>query len=365
MRAPAKVDKIFFIFVCVLVIFGLAALFSASTPTGYARFGDPYYFIKRQVLFGLLPGVVMAIILSRVEAKILFKLSWVIYGFSLLLLMMVFVPGVGLALNGSKSWLHFGGFTFQPSELLKLSIAIMLASLLTRRKYDWNDWQSSLLPILAVLAPALGIVLLQDLGTFSILIIIVFSMLFTAKLPTKYLVFLGGLGVVCFMALIIAAPYRAKRITTFLHPELDPSGQGYQMNQALLAVGSGGFWGLGFGNSRQKYLYLPEVSSDTIFAVIAEENGFLVAAGLVVFIVIFTWRGLKIAKSTHDEFGALLVTGIVVWFGWQSLLNIGATVGALPLTGVPLPFISHGGSSLMVSLAAVGVVLSVSREAKL
>lgn len=366
MRGEAKPDRIFLILISILVAFGLAALFSASTPVGYARFGDPYFFIKRQVLFGLIPGVLFAYVLNRTDFKFFKKFSFLFYVFSLMMLVLVFVPKIGLTINSSRSWLSVGGFSFQPAELAKLGLIFFLAYLLSQKKYDWSNWQLSLLPVLVLISPALLLVLLQpDVGTLSIMVVIIFAMLYVAKVPKKYLAFLSLMGVISFMGLIMAAPYRAERITTFLHPELDPQGVGYQMNQAFLAIGTGGMWGLGFNNSRQKYLHLPEVSADTIFAVIAEENGFLVSAGLIIFIVIFTWRGFKIAKSVPDEFGALLVTGIMVWFGWQSLLNIGATVGALPLTGVPLPFISHGGSSLAVSLAAVGVVLSVSREAKI
>jgi cell division protein FtsW len=204
-----------------------------------------------------------------------------------------------------------------------------------------------------------------DVGTLSIIVMEIFVMLFVARVPSRYLLILGLLGAISFVSLIVAAPYRAQRITTFLHPELDPKGVGYQMNQAFLAVGSGGVWGLGFGHSRQKFQYLPEVSADTIFAIISEENGFFVSAGLIFFILFLVWRGLRISKNCHDEFGALLTTGIMVWFGWQSFLNIGATVGALPLTGVPLPFISHGGSALATALAAAGLVLNASKRSTL
>jgi cell division protein FtsW len=170
-------------------------------------------------------------------------------------------------------------------------------------------------------------------------------------------------GIICFMGLVFAAPYRMNRLTTFLHPELDPQGVGYQINQAYLAVGSGGFWGLGFGHSRQKFQYLPEVNADSIYAVIAEEMGFIISTLVVLLILLIGCRGLKIAQGSTDEYGQFLVTGIMVWFMWQSFLNIGAMVGALPLTGVPLPLISHGGSAYMSVLAALGIVVNVSKHA--
>lgn len=356
-------DRIFLVCIGVLVVFGLAALFSATTPMGYAKFHDAYYFVKRQILFGLLPGIVAFIVIIKLPLSFLRKLAWPVYIFSLALLALVFVPAFSLTVNNSRSWIHLGSLSFQPAELAKLGIIFIMAHLLAVRKYDWSNWQTSLLPLLAFASPAFILVLLQpDVGSLSIMVMIVFIMLYSAGLPGRYLAILSLAGVACFGLLILAAPYRAQRLTTFLHPELDPKGQGYQMNQSFLAVGSGGLWGLGFGHSRQKFQYLPEVDADSIFAVIAEENGFIFSTAFVLFIVFITWRGLKIAKAATDPFGTLLVVGIMVWFGWQSFLNIGAAVGALPLTGVPLPFVSHGGSALLVALAAMGLVVNISRQ---
>ncbi len=360
------VDRVLLIYFVAIVLFGLAALFSASTPVGYAKFGDAWFFVKRQIFYGLIPGVLAAIVLSRTDLGKIRKLSWAVYLLSLFFLVLVFIPRVGLSINNSRSWIQFFGYTFQIAEFSKLAIVIILAYLLSQKMYDWDNWQTSLVPVLAILSPTLILILLQpDIGTLSIIVVEIFAMLFIAKVPVRYLLVLGLIGVVSFVSLIVAAPYRSQRITTFLHPELDPKGQGYQMNQAFLAVGSGGFWGRGFGQSRQKYQYLPEVSADTIFAVIAEENGFLISTALILLVLLIVWRGFKIGMASDDPFGALLVTGIMVWFGWQSFLNIGATVGALPLTGVPLPFVSHGGSALVMALAGVGIVLSVSRSSNI
>lgn len=360
------IDRVLFIYFSAIVLFGLAALFSASTPVGYAKFGDAWFFVKRQIMFGIIPGVIIAIALSRASLDFFKKFSWIIYIMSLFFLLLVFIPHVGVMINNSKSWIDIAGLTFQPAEFSKFAIVIILAYLLSQKKYDWNDWQRSIVPVLAILSPTLILILLQpDVGTLSIIIAEIIVMLFIAQVPFRYLSFLGLIGIVAFIGLIFAAPYRVQRITTFLHPELDPRGQGYQMNQAFLAVGSGGFWGRGFGQSRQKYQYLPEVSADTIFAVIAEENGFIISSALVVLILLIVWRGFKISMSSDDPYGALLAAGIMVWFGWQSYLNIGATVGALPLTGVPLPFVSHGGSAMVMALSGAGIVLSVSRNLKI
>lgn len=361
-KSVKKADRIFLFYILILILFGLAALASASAPLGYERFQDEYYYLKKQFLFGLLPGTAAFLIFARLPYDFLKKIAWPFYLFSLLLLLMVFFPNIGLVLNGSHSWLSVGWFHFQPSELAKLAIIIIMAGLLAQPERDLNDWRHGLLPVLTVVAPAVLLILLQpDIGTLSILVVIIFVLLFLSRVPAKFLVIIALVGVVAFGAIMVAAPYRVQRLTVFLHPELDPQGIGYHINQAFLAVGSGGWFGLGFGQSRQKFQYLPEVNSDSIFAIVAEELGFIFSMAFIIFIVLITKRGLKIAKDAPDEFGRLLVSGIMVWFFWQSFLNIGAMVGVVPLTGVPLLFVSHGGSALLTALVAVGIVSAVSR----
>ena len=346
-----------------MVIFGLAALLSASGPLGYDRFQDAYFFIRRQIIFGLVPGVVLFYLFLNINFEKWRKLSWLIYGLAVLLLTLVFVPQVGTVINGARSWISLAGFNFQPSEVAKFALIFFAAYLFSDRKRNLQDWQMGLLPILTLLSPVILLVLIQpDVGTLSIMLVILFFMMFEARVPKRYLFVLGTLALVAFTVLIFLKPYRLQRLTVFMHPELDPKGIGYQVNQAFLAIGSGGFWGRGIGQSVQKYQYLPEVNSDSIFAIIAEETGFLVSAGLVVLITLIGLRGLKIAKETDSEFGRLLVVGVIVWIVWQSFLNIGAMVGVLPLTGVPLPFVSHGGSALLSELAAVGLVLNISKK---
>lgn len=357
-------DRIFLLLVAVLVVFGLIMLASASSPVGYTRFGDTYYFIKKQLLFGLLPGAILFLILGHLNYRWWQKFGGLIYFASLVFLVLVFIPGIGLTLNGSRSWVQFFGLSTQPAEFAKLAIIIILAKLLAEGR-DLKDWKNGLAPIFAVLAPALLLVGAQpDVGTLSILIVIIFAMLYAAHTPKTYLLILGLVGAVGFVALMAVAPYRVQRLTTFLHPELDPKGVGYQINQAFLAVGSGGVWGLGLGHSRQKFQYLPEVQADSIFAIVAEEMGFIVSVGVIILIVLIGLRGMKISRGAPDEFGRLLVCGIMVWLVWQSFLNIGSIIGLMPLTGVPLPFISHGGSALLVSLSAAGMVVNVSKLSK-
>ncbi len=362
-RTENTIDQKFLLYITVLMVVGLAALMSASGPLGFGKFHDSYFFVKRQIFFGLIPGLVLGYFILKLNLEKLRNLSWVPYLGAVLLLALVFVPGVGLVINGAKSWINIFGYNFQPSEVAKLGLIIFAAYLLSDRKRNLQDWQMGLMPILTLLAPVILLVAVQpDIGTLSIMIVILFFMLLEAKVPKKYLIALGMAALVVFTFMVFLKPYRMQRITIFMHPELDPQGIGYQINQAFLAVGSGGFWGLGIGQSRQKFQYLPEVNSDSIFAIFAEETGFLFSAGLIVLILLIGLRGLKIAKNTKSEFGRLLVVGIVVWLVWQSFLNIGAMVGALPLTGVPLPFVSHGGSALMAELAAVALILNISRQ---
>ncbi|MSU75487.1 MAG: putative lipid II flippase FtsW [Candidatus Magasanikbacteria bacterium] len=359
-------DRPLLISLLILITGGLLALMSASAPVGYAQFHDSYFFLKHQIFFGLLPGLAVFLVAAKIPSAFWAKSAWVLYGVTLFFLALVFIPGIGITINGSQSWLRVFNFTIQPSEFAKVSIIIFLAYILTNRPKNWTDWQASFLPIIATVAPAVLLILAQhDLGTVSIISVIIFIMMYVGRVPGLYLALLGLAGVILFAFLIMMAPYRVARFTTFLHPELDPKGVGYQVNQSFLAIGSGGFWGLGFGHSRQKFQYLPEVSADSIYAVIAEENGFLISTGLVVLILLIGWRGLRIAKRAPSPFAQLAVTGIVVWILWQSFLNIGAAVGVLPLTGVPLPLVSHGGSAFVAALVGLGIIIGVSKEIKM
>ena len=366
MAASKNVDKVFIVLLMILVVAGLVFLTSASAPIGYTEFSDTYHFIKRQILFGLIPGLLLFYLFSKVKYKVWFKLSWIIYLVSLLLLVLVFIPGIGLTINGARSWISIGSYSFQPAEFAKLALVIILATLLTDKNRNLEDWKNGLVPILLIILPSIVLIGLQpDIGTLSILAVMIFVVLYLSGVKKSYLAVLGAIAVVAFMILMIIAPYRVQRLTTFLHPELDPKGVGYQINQSFLAVGSGGAWGVGLGHSRQKFQYLPEVHADSIFAVIAEETGFILSFLFILLIAFLGLRGLKIAKKSNDEFGRLLVGGIMIWFIWQSFLNIGSMVGVLPLTGVPLPFVSHGGSALMIALCGAGIVVSVSRDARI
>jgi cell division protein FtsW len=345
-----------------LVIFGLFLLTSASAPVGYDRFGDSYFFIKRQLAFGILPGVLLFFFFAKVDYHAALRLAIPIFIGANILLALVFIPGIGDSFDtGARSWVRIGQFSFQPAEIAKISLIIFLAAWIAKRS-DLTDAMSGFLPIVITGSLPIVLTLLQpDIGTSIVLFSILFGVLFVGGARLAHLLGLAGVGVIGFTILIFVAPYRLARLTTFLHPELDPQGVGYQINQASLAIGSGGLFGLGLGRSRQKYQYLPEVHADSIFAVIAEEMGLVVTLAFLALLAFIAYRGLAIARRAEDASGRLLAAGIVIWFLSQSFFNIGAMVGILPLTGLPLPFVSHGGTALMTALAGAGMLLNVSK----
>lgn len=359
-----KTDYIFLAYTAALLGFGLIMLMSASSAIGESRFGDGFFYIKRQLIFGVLPGIMAFLILAKIPYTYYKKKLWLIYGVMMALLVAVFIPGLGNTLGaGARSWIVVAGISVQTSELAKLGLILFVSGYASMLGSRMQQFQEGFAPLLVFAVAPIGLVVLQpDIGTVSILFAILYGLLFLAGARLSHMGMLAVAGIAALGVMIIIAPYRAARLTTFLHPELDPLGIGYHINQAVLAVGSGGMFGLGLGNSRQKFEYLPEVHADSIFAVIAEEMGFLMAAGLIVLITLIAVRGLRIAKHAPDDFGRFLVSGIMVWFVVQSYLNIGAIVGLLPLTGVPLPFVSHGGTALIMMLAGFGVITNVSKH---
>ncbi len=357
-------DTTFLFLVLGIAVFGFFMLASASGPVAYDRFGDSYYFVKNQLVNGVIPGLVAFFVTSFVPLGFWRKWSAVMLFVSVALLVLVFVPGIGQDFGTfANSWVQIGSFSFQPAELVKLTFLLYLADWLVKQKDALKDYRTGLLPFLAVLGVIAGLILLQpDLGTLSIIVAMAVIVYFVAGGHVMHLVALGLAGGLAFFIAIQSSAYRLARFTTFLHPELDPEGLGYQVNQALLAVGSGGFFGRGYGHSLQKFQYLPEVIGDSIFAVLAEELGFLFT---VVFLACYVWmivRGLGIAEKSEDLFAKYLVTGVMAWVGIQACINIGAMVAILPITGVPLPLVSYGGTSLIVTLAGLGFVVSASKQ---
>lgn len=365
-RSGPAFDKALFSLLGGLVVFGLAMLASASWPLGFDSHADGYFFIKHQIFSGLLPGIVACLVAYNVPYEYYRKYARHMLLLSVLLLVLVFVPGIGSSLGTfSHSWIYLGVFSFQPSEIVKLTFLIYLSAWMEgRSKQEMKDVTQGLIPFLTVLGVIMGLLVLQpDTGSMAIIVLMSLSVYFVAGAPLRYFGFIGALGIGA-SAILLHSEYRAERVLTFLHPELDPQGVGYHINQALLAVGSGGFFGRGYGHSLQKFQYLPEVVGDSIFAVLAEEFGFVFTVAFVVFYAAFLLRGLKIAERAPDPFGRYLATGIMVWFGLQAFFNMGAMLHLLPITGVPFPFVSYGGTSLVVCMTAAGVVLNISKYMK-
>ncbi len=359
-----KPDLVFaLLFVCLLV-FGIVMLLSASGPVGFEKFGDSFYFFKHQLFQGVIPGLLAFGAGYLIPYKVWKRYAFPMLLLSILLLVLVYIPGIGTDFGTfAKSWVQFGPLSFQPSELVKLTFLFYLAAWMEKQGQGIRSFQEGLLPFLIILGVIGGLIFFQpDLGTLSIIIAMSIVIYFIAGGSIVHLLGMSTAGLLVFGLAVRLSPYRAARLMTFLHPELDPQGIGYQINQALLAVGSGGIFGRGYGHSLQKFQYLPEVIGDSIFAVVAEELGFILTTGFIVLFLLFISRGLNIAHSAQDAFGKYVVTGVMTWFCIQAFVNIGAMLGLLPLTGVPLPFLSYGGTSLIVSMAAVGVVLNISRR---
>ena len=357
-------DYKFLMAMVVLFLFGLVILTSASSVVASQRFGDSYFFVKRQLLYGVLPGIIAMYLFAKVDYHLWKRSAMMIFVFMIGGLLLPFLPGIGSTLGTSAhSWIVMGSFSLQPSEFAKLGSIIFLAAYMSHQGETITKLKEGFFLTLGLgMIPIVLVILQPDIGTVSILFGILFAMLYFGRAKYSHLLMLSLAGVLLFLVMIWAAPYRAARFTTFLHPELDPQGQGYHINQAFLAIGSGGVFGLGLGQSRQKFAYLPEVHADSIYAVMAEELGFIGAVGFLFLLVYIAFRGFRIAKHAPDTFGQFLVAGIISWFMIQSFLNIGAMVGLLQLTGVPLPFVSHGGTALMVALAGVGIVVNVSKQ---
>ncbi|MBU1038648.1 putative lipid II flippase FtsW [Patescibacteria group bacterium] len=364
LQTANRPDYVFIVAVGLLLLFGLIFLASASSVLAFNKFGDSYYYIKRQLLYGVGPGLILCLAFSRLPYQKLRQLAMPILIVTLFLMLLVFVPGVGFEYGGARRWIHLFGNSLQPSEILKLAFIIYLSAWLAGKGEQIKKFKEGILPFVLITGLTLVFVLLQrDLGTTSVIGVSAFFILLASGANLSHLAGLIGSGSLLAWLMIKLEPYRAARLTVFLHPELDPQGIGYHINQALLAVGSGGFFGLGLGYSRQKHAYLPEVTGDSIFAIIAEELGFLFTSIFVMLIGFVLWRGFKIARYAPDNFGRYLTVGILVWLGWQSFINIASMLNLLPLTGVPLPFVSAGGSALMIALSGIGIIINVSRQA--
>ncbi len=339
-----------------LSLFGLLMVYDSSVAIALRDFFDQYHFVRDQLRW-LVFGFLAFGIFSLIDYHFWYRLALPLLVGSLVLLLAVFVPGLGIRALGAQRWLNLGFLVVQPAELAKLALVIYLSA--------WFSFHEKgrLIPFLLLLAMIVGLVILEpDLGTAIIILATAVIIYFLSGAPIFQLLLLVPVLVAIVFGLAIVSPYRFARIMTFLNPESDPLGASYQVRQAILALGSGGFWGVGIGKSRQKYEYLPEANTDSIFAIIGEEVGFLGASALIGGFLFLISRGFKIARRSPDQFGRLLALGISVWIAVQVAINLAANVALVPLTGVPLPLISYGGSGLVVVLAALGILVNISRQ---
>lgn len=347
-----------------LLLFGFIMLASATSALAYNKFGgDSYFFVKNQGIYALL-GMVVFWVMAKVDYHYWRRWAWILWLLSVGLLIAVFIPGVGEVRNSARSWISIGGIGFQPVEFVKLFFIIYLATWLSEKPLsEIRDWYGGLLPFFFNAGVLIVLLLLQpDIGSMLLFAIISITVFFIGGASIKQMGAIIGFAALSIPLLFVTASYRLARFTAFLNPEADPTGTGYHIYQALIAIGSGGIFGKGFGNSVQKFYYLPEVAGDSIFAVIAEELGFVFVVALIVLFFLLFQRGLRAASYAPDVYGKLLAVGISSWIMWQAFLNIGAIIGVLPLTGLPLPFISQGGTSLVALLAGVGILYSISKQ---
>ncbi len=350
------------IITAVLVSFGLFIIFDATPISAFRDFNDKLYYFKNQLVWATI-GTIALVFLSFFDYHKLLKLSHIIFGVSLLFLLGVLIPGIGTKVYGARRWINFGGITFQPSEIAKLALILYGTTIIAKFENYKIRLADAVMVIFVPAFLATILVLLEpDLGTALIFVAVTLSMYFVGGSPIGH--FLIGVPILLAVVIgaIIAAPYRFSRVKSFLDPTHDPQGASYQINQILVALATGGFFGLGLGGSQGKYDFIPEVQGDAIFAVYVEEFGFVGAAVLIILFVMLTIRGFKIAKEAPDFSGKVLATGIISLIAVQSLFNLASNVALVPLTGIPLPFISYGGSSLFITMASIGILLNIKKQ---
>ncbi len=354
-KQKLAIDKNLLILIIVFVFLGLTAVADASAPQALNNYGDKFYLLKQQFVSAII-GFVVLFVVSKIHYSFWEKIATPLFFASLTFLVLVLVPQLGFKALGARRWINLGFTSFQPSEAVKLCLTIYLAKVASKNK--------TALAYFLPLALIAGLIMLQpDLGTTLVVAIIGLSQIFVSGLPLTYFLGALSLGVLGTYMLILISPYRKERLLSFLQAERDPLGSSYHIRQILLGLGSGGIFGVGLGASRQKYLFLPESSTDSIFAVIAEELGLIGGLAIILLFAFFTFKGMVLAKNAPDNFSRVLCVGITAWIGGQAFLNIASNVALVPLTGIPLPFISYGGTSLVTVMAACGILLNISKYA--
>ena len=356
-----KIDWLLLIGIIIISSFGLLMIYSSSYVWAEYKFNDPYKFVKTQGLF-LIVGYILMYFLTKIPYTKYLSHANIIFSICFILLILVLIPGIGTVRNGSRSWFGIGGFGIQPSEFTKLGMIIFTSKYLAYNEKSLKDIKKGVLPILIVLMLIFGLIMLQpDFGTGIIIVVSIIVLLFISGVKMGFFIKLGFIGLLGIIGLILIAPYRMKRIVSFLNPWSDPLGSGFQIIQSLYAIGPGGLLGLGLGNSIQKHFYLPEPQTDFIFAIISEEFGFLGILIVASIFILIIYRGFHIAINCENKFGKYLSFGITFQLAFQALLNLMVVVGLIPVTGVTLPFLSYGGSSLLITMLSMSILLNISK----
>jgi cell division protein FtsW len=356
-------DMTLLIVIGLLLFLGLVFLSSASSSLAFFTYGDTYYFVKQQ-LFAIFVGLAVFYILLRINYKHYQKLTPLLLIVSIIVLLLPLFGPLQGEFGTAKSWIVVGGHSFQTSEVAKLFFILYLAGTLSKKGAVIKSFKTGTLPFIIILGIICALIVMQpDIGTLSIIVLTSLGLFFVAGAKISHIFAIIMAGLAGFFALIKMAPYRLDRITAWLDPNVDPQGIGYQVKQSLIAIGSGSWFGVGLGSSRQKS-YLPHPANDSIFAVIAEEIGFIFTIGFIILFFILMYRGFMIAKNSDNNFAKLIALGITIWISVQFFINVAGIIKLLPLTGVPLPFVSLGGSNLVATLAAMGILANISRFTK-
>jgi cell division protein FtsW len=352
-------DNMFLFAVLILMGIGIVMVFSSSSLIALKRYDDGYYFLKKQALFAFI-GIILLLRFMRLDYRFFRDKVYLILGISLVLLILVLIPGIGAVVGGARRWLRVFGFSFQPSELAKLALIIFFAYSMEKKEKNMKSFSIGFLPHVGVAGIFFSLILLEpDFGTAVMMVMLVFVLLFAGGVRTSYLIGTGSIAVVGFLSLILCVGYRLKRWTVFLDPWSDARGAGYHIIQSLLAFGSGGLWGMGLGNGRQKLFYLPEPHTDFILSVIGEELGLIGVFAILVLFFFLLNAGIMISLRARDQFGTYLGLGITSLIGIEAAVNMGVVMGLLPTKGSTLPFVSYGGTSLVVKLISVGIMLNI------
>ncbi|MFD2749355.1 stage V sporulation protein E [Virgibacillus siamensis] len=348
-----------------LLIIGSVMIYSASYIQAEYNFGDSFFYLKRQLLFSAV-GIFAMFFIMSIPYGTWKKYSKVLLLVCFVLLLAVLIPGIGMERNGAQSWIGVGAFSIQPSEFTKLGLIIYLSVFLSVNQKYITSFKQGFFPSIILVFTAFGLIMLQpDLGTGVVLILTCMMMIYIAGARLSHFIGMATIGVAGFLYLILSAPYRISRITAFLNPWQDPLGDGFQIIQSLYALGPGGLMGVGLGNSLQKYFYLPEPQTDFIFAILGEELGFIGGTAVIALFGLLFWRGVRIGIEAPDAFGRFLALGIVSMITIQVMINVSVVIGLIPVTGITLPFLSYGGSSLTLTMCSVGILLNISKYSRI